>query len=223
MRNALVTLGVIGIFALAFPTAGEGQEFKTFGAGWTAGVTHVTDLNSDAPSGAAEMSPGTSFVVGMHVDRWIGETQRVGIRVQGAYQNPEFDWAEGGENTHMGSADLSLLVRPVAPGDANALPYLTAGFGGAWYDLGTDETRMHDQADAYHDGRSRILPTAVVALGVDLPFPMEWNRLPVSLRVEAADHITINSPLRSIATGDRHGAVHNLRFSVGLYSTLRRR
>ncbi len=51
---------------------------------------------------------------------------------------------------------------------------------------------------------------------------MECNRLPVSARGEAADHITINAPLRSPESGDRHGAVYNLRFSLGLDSTLRR-
>jgi len=69
---------------------------------------------------------------------------------------------------------------------------------------------------------SRILPTAILGPGLDLPFPMECNRLPVSARGEAADHITINAPLRSPESGDRHGAVYNLRFSLGLDSTLRR-
>jgi hypothetical protein len=223
LRPITLALGVAVALLLSAPDQVDAQSANVFGAGWSAGVTHVTDVNADAPNGAQAIEPGTGFVVGLYVDRWLGTIGRLGVRTQASYQQPRFDWSDGRRKIDTGSADLSVLFRPILPSEGNVLPFLTAGVGGIWYDLGTSQTPTYAEADAYHDGRSRILPTAVVGLGVDLPFPMEWNRLPVSLRVEAADYITINSPLRSLESGDRHGAVHNLRFSIGLYSTLRRR
>lgn len=220
--SVLFALGLVAGLLL-IPAEAQAQSPRTFGAGWAAGASYVTEVNPDAAIGATEVSPGAGFVVGMYVDRWMGGTQRVGVRVQGAYEQPRFDWVDGRRKIDTGSADVSLMLRPLSPMDGDVLPYLAGGLGAVWYDLGSGSPVSFPQAGVLHDGRSRLLPTGVLALGVDVPFPLEWHRLPVSLRFEAADHITIRSPLKRVSDGDRLGAVHHFRFTVGLYSTLRRR
>jgi len=216
-----LALGLVAGLLLA-PSDAEAQRYGTFGAGWAAGASYVTDVNPDASADAFAVTPETGFVMGLYVDSWLGSTHRVGLRTQASYQQPRFDWEDGRRSIDAGSADLSLLIRPISPDDGNVLPYLAGGAGIIWYDLGTGGTTVFPDAEAMHDGDSRILPTGVIAVGVDVPIDMRWNRLPVSLRLEAADHITINSPLKRTADGERHGAVHHFRFTVGLYSTLLR-
>ena len=222
LPSGLLALGLVAGLLLA-PSAAEAQGYGTFGAGWTAGASYVTDVNPDASADAFAVTPETGFVMGLFVDTWLGDTHRVGLRTQASYQQPRFDWEDGRRSIDTGAADLSLMVRPISPDDADVLPYLAGGLGLIWYDLGTGGTTTFPDAEAMHDGDSRLLPTGVVAVGVDVPIDMRWNRLPVSLRLEAADHITINSPLKRTVDGERHGAVHHFRFTVGLYSTLRRR
>jgi hypothetical protein len=219
LRTLAFASGLTGFALLVGYDPAQAQV--TWGAGWSAGASHVTEMNPDAAAGAVEVSPGTGFVFGLFADRWIGTDQRFGVRAQASYQQPRFDWATGERKIDTGSVDATLLVRPVVPEDGSVLPYLGLGAGAIWYDLGTTETDF-PQAGAFHDGRSRILPTGVVALGVDFSAPFDWHRLPVSVRLEAADHITVRSPLKRVTDGERHSAVHHLRFTIGLYSTLRR-
>lgn len=214
-----IALG-LALGLVVVPTSAEAQGFRTFGAGWAGGATYVTDVNADASADAFAVTPETGWVIGLYVDSWLGDTRRYGVRTQASYQQPRFDWADGRRSIDTGSLDLSLLFRPILPDDGDVLPYLAGGLGVIWYDLGTSGTTEFADAEAMHDGDSRLLPTGIVALGVDVPIGMRWNRLPVSVRLEAADHITINSPLKRTADRERHGAVHHFRFTVGLYSTV---
>lgn len=100
---------VAGILSLGLPGAVNAQS-PQFGAGWMAGASHVTQLNSHATA-ADLLEPGTGFVVGMHLDHWDGTQRRIGLRYQGSYQNPSFDWCSGGRRIDALSADLSLHLR----------------------------------------------------------------------------------------------------------------
>lgn len=220
----LIPAAAVGLlFAVAGAAGAQEVHPRTFGAGWVAGPSYVSDLNSNADDGVRSLDPGAGAVFGLHVDRWIGAEHRIGLRVQASYEQPRFDWAPGERKIDAAAADLSLLVRPLAQDEERPLnPYLTAGLGGTWYDMGEGSQTSFEAADAYHDGQSAILPTGVFGLGVDVPIDWDWHRLPVALRFEAADHLTFRSPLWRLADDRRHGAVHHVRFSIGMHATLRR-
>jgi len=216
---ALAAAALLGS-GLALPGSVQAQAHG-WAAGFTVGGSWISDLNPGAASDAIGVSPGVGAFFGIHGDRWYGEAGRLGIRYQGAYQQPRFDWTPGERKIDAASVDVSGLFRLIAPADAGAaLPYVTAGLGGIWYDLGRGESTFFGAADAYHDGSSRVLPMATFGVGVDLDFPWQWQRDPMRLRVEVADHMTFGSPLRQTSDESRYGPVHHVRFSVGLHSVL---
>lgn len=224
MRETILTLGAAALLLAAVPGFAEAQEVEPryFGAGWTLGPTYVTNLNEGVAEGARELDPGVGLIGAVHVDRWIGQERRFGLRLQGSYEQPRFEWSPGERKIDTAALDLSVLVRLMTPDDDAIMPYLAAGLGGVWYNLGTGQPTTFPSADAYHDGESRLMPTGNVGLGVDLPIGWEWHRLPVKLRIEAADHVTFQSPLWAVTDDSRHGAVHHIRFTMGMHTTLRR-
>ncbi len=213
----LSALLVIGL-AVALPGDADAQ-YHRYAAGFTAGGSLITDLNPGAPGDALSLTPDAGFVLGLHGDRWYGPEGRFGIRYQGAYQRPTFDWAQGERRIGAVSADVGALIRLTPPGnEATALPFISGGFGGLWYDLGTGDPTTFEDADAFHDGGSRVLPLVMVGAGVDVDVPWDWQGAPVRLRVEVSDHMTFGSPIRQASDGARYGQVHHFRLSLGLHS-----
>lgn len=212
--------------ALVVATAASAEaQVHRYGAGWTGGGAFLTDLNSGAraPNGesARDIAPGVGFVFGLHVDRWYRDAGRIGIRYQGAYQQPQMAWVRGDRRIDALSADVSALLRIIEPGEpGQVLPYVALGLGGIWYDLGTGQETFFPEADAYHDGSSRILPAAILGVGADVSFPWGWDGSPVRVRAEVADHVSFGSPIRQVSDGSRYGAVHHIRFTIGAYSLL---
>ncbi|CAN5783430.1 hypothetical protein BH23GEM11_BH23GEM11_08630 [soil metagenome] len=222
-RLARATVAVLPLLTLGLvvPEAAEAQ-FHRYAAGFTAGGSHVTVLNPDAPGNALALEPGAGAMFGLHADRWYGSTGRLGLRYQAAYQQPTFDWQPGERRISALSGDVSAMLRPIAPGaDNRVLPYLTAGAGGMWYDLGTGDSTSFNQAAAFHDGGSRLIPVVLLAAGLDVGIPWHWGSSPVWVRAEIADHVALNSPIRKLSDRARYGAVHHYRFSVGLHSVFR--
>ena len=220
-RVARVHVLAAMLLAASFFTGGaegaEAQEVPRYGAGWLGGGSFVTELNPDANGAALE--PGFGGIVAVHVDRWLGDTRRIGLRYQGAYQRPQFDWSPGERRIHTASGDLSLMARVLDPADGHRLlPFLAAGLGGTWYDLGTGPETTFSPANALHDGSSQILLTGVIGAAVDIVTPWTWDRYPMRFRVEVADHITFDSPLHRVDDRDRYGAVHHFRFSIGAHT-----
>lgn len=222
-RSAFTALTIGLILLGGAPSAAAGQSADGFGAGWFAGGSYLTSLNSDAAGSEVEdLAPGAGFSVGLHLEGWYGEERRLGVRVDGAYQQPRFDWVQGQRKVDVGSAHVSTILRllPLEE-DRMAGPYLGAGVGGSWYDLGTGPGTTYSPADAYHDGSSRILPSVQLAAGVDIRTPWSRGRAPVNLRLEVADHIS-RSPLRNPDDSSRHDIVHNVRFTLGAYAVIPR-
>jgi len=222
LARTVVFLALAGMAPLGAPQEGVAQALP-WGAGWSVGASNIGDLNADAaPSGGgatAVIAPGSSWVVGIHVDRWYGSDARVGVRVQSSYQQPRFDWTSSQRKIDAVGGDVSLMLRPLSPdSEPSVLPYLAIGAGGMFYDLGRGRETLFPEADARHDGRARAVPVGLVALGVDVAIPWTWYRQAVRIRTEVADHIAISSPLLRMSSGDRHGPVHHFRLTIGLHS-----
>lgn len=214
---ALCTIG------LAHPAS---AQTPAYGAGFTLQATHTEALNPGAivaGGSPVELEPGTGFAFGVHLDRWYGQDRMVGVRYQGSYQQTELPWTSGDRDINVVTGDVSLLLRPMAPEpNEQFIPYLAAGIGGIWYDLGRGPQTNFGPADAYYDGSSRVMPALLAGLGLDvlLPPSLAWDGHPVRLRIEAADQVTLNSPFKQISESSRYGAIHHLRFTIGAYSAV---
>lgn len=224
LDRLLASLGMAVTLMLSLSVSAQAQVAK-YGAGFTLGASHITELNSGAVGFGGfepvEIKPGTGFLFGLHVDSWYGEARRIGVRYQAAYQQPKVPWTNGERSIDAVTADISVLFRPVVPeGDESVIPYLAAGIGGIWYDLGRGPQTNYSAADAYYDGSSRVMPAGLVGVGVDILLPpsLEWYGIPIRVRLEAGDHITFHSPLKQLSQTSRYGAVHHFRFTIGAYS-----
>jgi hypothetical protein len=190
-----------------------------YGAGWTVGGSDLTALNPDG--GGISLDPDPSFLVGLHLERSYGATGQFVLRYQGTYLAPQLDWSAGERTIDAVSLDVSGLLRILDPTEPRTvLPYLMAGAGGIWYDLGRGPNTSYPVANAYHDGGSRVLPLVAFGLGVDVPLGLTWDNSPVRLRVEGADQMTFGSPLRRVSDRERYGPVHHLRFTIGAYAAV---
>jgi hypothetical protein len=218
-RRSPLVAWMLGALLLLLPGAPLSGQLAT---GWTVGGATLSELN--AGSGATvELKPPTGVVLGLHVDRWYGASERFAVRIQGAWQQPRFDWTQGERKIDAVSGDVSVLVRAIVPQQEEAfevLPYLALGFGGMWYDLGRGSETGYPPAGSFHDGNSTIVPAAVFGGGADIGLPIRWFGNPLRVRLEVADHYALYSPFRNLGDNDRQGAIHNLRFTLGAYSVL---
>ncbi len=213
-----VGVGLALALSLIVSENAAAQAYR-YGAGWTAGGTYLTELNPSSAAVALEPDPG--FLAGLHFERGYGSSTRFVVRYQGAYQSTRFDWAGGKRQIDAFSADISLLARPLDPRSGGpVMPYLMAGGGGIWYDLGRGPSTTYQPANAFHNGESRILPLAAFGVGLDVPIGLTWDSSPVRVRAEAADHMTFGSPLHRVSDRARYGPVHHLRFTLGAYAAV---
>ena len=227
-ERLLFSLGVAVALVLGVSASADAQAAK-YGAGFTVGASHITELNSGAGGigGGApvELKPGTGVLFGLHVDSWYGEARRVGVRYQGAYQQPQVPWTNGDRDIDALTADISVLFRPVIPErDEAVIPYLAAGVGGIWYDLGRGPQTTYSSADAYYDGSSRVMPAALIGVGVDILLPpsLQWYAIPIRVRLEAGDHITFHSALKQLSQTSRYSEVHHFRLTIGAHTSFNR-
>jgi hypothetical protein len=218
-----IRLAGAGLCALVFGSFGAApaaaQAYR-YGAGWTTGGSDLTALNPEA-GGAQALDPDIGFLFGLHLERGYGSSTRFVVRYQGTYFAPEFQWSAGERRIDAASLDVSALMRLLNPTVPTVvMPYLMAGAGGIWYDLGTGPSTSFPVANAYHDGESRVLPLVAFGVGVDSPIGVDWDGWPIRLRFELADHMTFGSPLLRVTDRERYGAVHHLRFTIGAYSAV---
>jgi hypothetical protein len=223
-RGLLLTAAFAAAIALLSAPQHAVAQVRHWGIGWTAGASYVTDLNSHPLPGyeadPRPILPGLGYTLGLHMERWLDGGGRFGVRAQGSFQQPRADLAWRGEHRAINafSGDLSLLLRLLSPMRSGAvLPYLMMGGGAAWYDLGPADAFAG--ADASYDGHLRPMPLAIFGLGVDTPQVGMWDNDPIRIRFELADHMVVRSPLRRTSDWQRHGSVHQVRLTVGVYTS----
>lgn len=156
-----------------------------------------------APGTAFETRLATGWVGGFQTENWAG---RVGLRLNGEFTEREQDIGDGSD-FNLYSADLSLLIRLLAPDPERVFaPYIALGGGALHVNSGFGPSLS---ANYYVDPVTK--PIATAALGIDL-----FARSPVGLRLEIANRMILRSPFGDSATTARIEPVHQAVARLGL-------
>lgn len=201
------------------PAAGAAQDYRS-SVGWNAGAVWTSSLNAGAQDGR-KLEPGAGWVLGLQGDHWFWGGS-FGVRLGGGYTHHYgLEWTDGRQRIGNWTAEANLLARFFAPDPERVFaPYVAAGVGGVRYGLGRGDALTLADADAYYSGRQRYRLAAQGALGLDVLSRWIFDDAPVFFRLEAADQVALESPLRRLSDGDHFGLVHNIRFTLGLHAGL---
>jgi hypothetical protein len=222
MRRYLIALLTVTSLGLASASPALAQAYKA-SAGWNGGVVFPTSLNNGA-SGSGEildLKPDPTWTVGLHYDHWLGGGN-IGIRAEGGFFRPILPWVQGDRKIRVYTADLDLLLRPLAPEpDRSVLPFLAGGVGFIRWGLGDGPPTVFGDAAVAYDGKEAFDLVAVAGLGLDIITPWQWGEGPLVIRLEGRDLMQFSSPFDPMNAEDSSFAmIHNPMALLGLHTGL---
>lgn len=221
MRRFITAASVVAVLTAAFVVPARAQDYRS-SVGWNVGAIMTTSLNNGATGaeGSVDLKPDLTWALGAHWDRWIGGSGQVGFRVQGGLARHSLAWTQGDRTIQVFTADVGLLLRPVAPGPGRTvLPFIGAGGGLINWGLGDGPVTTFTPAGATYPGDEKPQLMAVVGLGIDLITPWQWGEGPLVVRLEGRNHLQFDSPFEpSNSDQGAFGMIHNAVVSVGLHT-----
>jgi opacity protein-like surface antigen len=204
-RIAAALLGAL----LAAPAA-RAQDYSG-AVGYGGGGIWFGDFNEQGPSLALQ----SGWLATVHAEQYLGRG-RIGARLGAAFTQRPFDAAGLARDINTWLFDGSLLLRPL-PLDRrrSVVPFLSVGAGVVSYGFGEGRPVVFEESGAVYPGDTDRRLTVVGGLGVDfVPRFSLWGT-PLGVRLEAADHVALESPFQT-PDGDPLGPVHNVRVTLGL-------
>jgi hypothetical protein len=214
---AALTLTTLG-FVLASPALAQGYRTAV---GWSAGMAVNTGLNGGATGSGEvlELKPDPTWVISAHYDHWLG-SGNIGIRARAGFSRPILPWVQGDREIRVYTADLGLLLRPVAPGPGKSvLPFISGGVGLINWGLGDGPVTTFDAAAVTYGGEESFDLVAVAGVGIDIITPWQWGEGPLVIRLEGRDHMQLSSPFDPVnPEGGEFGRVHNASVVLGFHT-----
>lgn len=204
---------LIGALGASAPAAAQDYGWA---AGYNAGGVLFTPLNENG--GGFEIKPATGWIVGLQFERWLG-SGRIGLRVNGAITERPLELPAGVDPDiaiWMADADVLLRLLSADPGRSFNM-FLSLGGGAVRYKLGDGDFLNFEGANASYPGNDRPRWSVNGGLGFDILTGWRWDDGPVGIRVEAVDHVALDSPFSPIA-GDDFSPIHNLRVVIGAFT-----
>ncbi|HEV2149898.1 MAG TPA: hypothetical protein VGR37_21045 [Longimicrobiaceae bacterium] len=163
--------------------------------------------------GASELKLEPGWVANLQADQWYWRG-RVGARANVAFTQRPLRTGLDERQINTWFFDGSVLLRPVPPREGGSVaPYLSLGAGVVNYGFGRGRPVV--LGDAVYPGSGERQLALVVGAGVDFVPRVVFLDTPLGLRLDFADHVTLESPFESRG-GDAFGPVHNVRVMVGL-------
>jgi hypothetical protein len=220
MRHTRTALAA-GFAALIVPATIDAQDHR-FGAGYHAGAVWFSPLNPDAQQVGGEtvsdieLAPG--WVAGLQFENWFG-SGRAGGRIGAAFTTRNLSIpGEADRDVDVWMLDAAFMLRLLGPHRLNVVaPYIVGGAGLVGYGLRSD-VETHIPAGAVYDGDNDARFAPMGGIGFDILTGWRWDDEPIGIRIEATDHVMLESPFRDIETGDRLGMIHNIRVTLGLFT-----
>lgn len=207
MRAAAAGAALAALLA-AGPAAA--QDY-TGSVGYGGGGIWFGDFNESGAPLALE----SGWLAAAHAEHYVG-SGRLGARLGAAFTQRPFTVAGDARDINTWLFDASLLLRPLPVSRRRGVvPFLSLGAGVVSYGFGDGRPVVFEGSDAVYPGDTDRRLTAVGGLGIDfVPGRSLWGT-PLGLRLEAADHVALESPFRT-AAGGTLGPVHNVRVTLGL-------
>jgi hypothetical protein len=218
MRRYLTAASLLAALAAASVSPGWAQDYQS-SVGWNVGAILTTSLNDGAAGALVDLNPDPTWALGAHWDRWVANGQ-VGFRVQGGMARHVLPWTQGDRTIQLFMADLSFLLRAVAPSPGRTvLPFVGGGVGLINWGLGDGPLTTFGAAEATYPGDEKPKLMAVAGLGIDLVTPWNWGEGPLVIRLEGRNHFQFSSPFEPAnpEQGD-FGVIHNAVVSLGLHT-----
>jgi hypothetical protein len=180
-----------------------------------------TGLNGGATGSGEvlELKPDPTWVISAHYDHWLGNGN-IGIRARAGFSRPILPWVQGDREIRVYTADLGLLLRPVAPGPGKSvLPFISGGVGLINWGLGDGPVTTFDAAAVTYGGEESFDLVAVAGVGIDIITPWQWGEGPLVIRLEGRDHMQLSSPFDPVnPEGGEFGRVHNASLVLGFHT-----
>lgn len=204
----LATL-VTGLLLLAAPLTAQDHAGSI---GYGGGGIWFSDFN--AGGDRVRLALETGWVVNAHFEEWFG-SRRVGLRLNGAFSQRALDGSEPVDAVDMwlGGGDVMLRLLSARPSRTFS-PFVALGGGMVRYNLGSAALRFIEEG-AVSTGGAHLSATVSAGFGFDLfpQFSLFGTRS--GIRIEAIDHLALNSPFRT-PDGAEFDPVHNVRVSLSL-------
>jgi hypothetical protein len=209
-----LTLGCTLLLLAASPAAA--QQFHT-AAGYGAGNISFGAFNPDAGAEAAELALQSGPVFNVFGEAYQGAGY-LGLRGNVAFTQRPLEFAGESRKINTWLVDAGVVLRPLPLRETSVIsPFLTAGGGVISYGLGRNgRTVVIGESDVLYPGDDERQWMLVGGGGLDIiAGRLRVAGTPLGLRLEAANHVTLRSPFRTLA-GERPGPIHNLRIGASL-------
>jgi hypothetical protein len=219
MRRVLIAALTIAGLGIGLTPEAQAQAYRS-GVGWNGGILVNTSLNDGATgTELVDMKPDATWTVGVHYDQWFG-SGNVGVRARGTFSKPTLPWVQGDREIRVYTADLGLMLRPMAPeAGRTVLPFISGGVGVTNWGLGDGPATTFDPAGVVYGGEEGFDLVAAAGVGFDIITPWRWGDGPLVVRLEALDHVQLSSPFEPVNPDDGDfGLIHNAAVVLGIYT-----
>jgi hypothetical protein len=212
MRSVQALLILAALAAAPVPALAQRYDHA---AGYGAGAISFGAFNADA--GGNELALAAGWVAHLFGEGYTGEGN-LGWRISGGFTKRPLTYADESRNVSTYIADAGLIFRPSAlQRESSVSPFVTVGIGVISYALGqSGRPVLVEEANVFYPGNDQRQWMATAGAGIDvLPAGFRFGDVPLGLRFDVADHVTLRSPFETF-DGNRPGPIHNIRFGVSL-------
>jgi hypothetical protein len=201
---------VLASIALATPISAQDNDGSI---GYGGGGMYFTDFNSGGAGTPFGLEPG--WVATAHMDHWVNRG-RLGGRINAAFTRRPMETVGDVREIHTWVIGADLLLRFARPRPGRSVaPFISAGGGIISYGLGEGPSVVLSPEAALYPGDTDRQFTVSGGLGFDIMPGFEILGSPAGFRLEAIDHMALQSPFDPVA-GSAFDPVHNIRVSLGL-------
>lgn len=214
VRAGLTAAGLLA--ALLLPGAGAAQDYQTSVA-WGGGYFQFqpfVDAGDDAP---ADLGFGGTWVAILQAENWQFN-HWVGLRLGGFLSQGSIDYPSGALDHTIYGIEAAGLVRVVPPRpERRVSAYLLGGGGVTWFSLGDGSGEVPiPGTNAVYDTDEARQYVALAGGGVEMMTGFRFFDGDLGVRAEAIDNIAFGRPIH--AADDDGGMMHNLRFTIALFT-----
>jgi hypothetical protein len=213
------SLRALVLLAAVLAPAGVQAQDYDMSAAWGGGVIQFAPFVESGSATDSEIGFGLTPVGVLHFENWMLD-RWVGLRFGGFYSAGNVSYPTSSKTQSVWGLEGAALLR-VAPAARSrmATAYLMAGGGVAWFEMGDGPAPIPIQGTntVVYDPDDMRQWMALGGAGIEILPGWRAYDGTIGVRLEAVDQVMFGRPL-SVEGGGDPGMMHNLRFSLTLFS-----